>query len=114
MRGRKVGMLAFVLHRVTGVGLVVYLFLHLLVLSQLAAGPAAWDAFIDLARGRMFLALDILLGAALVFHGLNGLRLAALGLGLGSLRYRALIRVVLIVSLAATAGLGYLLFAVEG
>ena len=80
---RRAGRNAFWLHRVTGIALVLYLVLHLIVLSQLLDGPATWDAFLVVARSPVFLALDLLLLEAALFHGLNGIRLVVLGLGRG-------------------------------
>ncbi len=82
-RGRGLGMWAFVLNRVTGIGLVVYLILHLVVLSLLAAGEATWDAFIQLARSPLILIMDVVLIAGLLIHGLNGIRVGLVGLGFG-------------------------------
>lgn len=79
---RSLGMAGFVLNRVAGLGLVLYLLLHLVVLSQLTRGPEGWDAFIVLARSPMFLTLDVILLAGIIGHGLNGLRVALIGNGL--------------------------------
>jgi len=83
VRGRGLGMWAYALNRLTGLGLVVYLYLHLVVLSQLTKGPSAWDGFVALARTRLFLTLDVVLLAGLLIHGLNGLRVTLNGFGLG-------------------------------
>ncbi len=82
-RGRALGMWAFAVHRITGIGLVVYLLVHLLVLSILAQGQAGWDTFVALARTPVFLALDVVLIAGILIHGLNGIRVALLGVGYG-------------------------------
>ena len=76
IRGRRTGMWAFALNRLTGIGLVVYLYLHFVMLSQLLQGPAAWDAFVALARSPLVLVFDVVLFAGLVIHGLNGFRVA--------------------------------------
>jgi succinate dehydrogenase / fumarate reductase, cytochrome b subunit len=81
VRRRKVGMWAYALNRVTGIGLVVYLYLHLGVLSMLIRGQPAWDTFVGLARSPFVLTLDVILFAGVLIHGLNGLRLAVTGLG---------------------------------
>jgi len=83
VRKRRLGTWAYALNRLTGIGLVVYLYLHLIVLSMLAGGPASWDSFVRLARSRVFLALDVLLIAGALIHGLNGLRLTLTGFGVG-------------------------------
>ena len=46
VRQRKLGMWAYALNRIAGIGLVVYLYLHLVVLSLLLRGPGSWDAFV--------------------------------------------------------------------
>lgn len=102
-RWRDPGWWAFALNRLTGHLLVLYLVLHLIVLSQLADGPAGWDRLLEIFGSRPFLVADTLLIAAVVFHGLNGLRVAALTFGLGARHTTALIVAVLAVSAALTA-----------
>jgi succinate dehydrogenase / fumarate reductase iron-sulfur subunit len=81
-RGRHSGMWTFVAGRLTGLGLLCYLYLHLIVLSLLTRGPGTWDRFIEVASHPAFLALDVLMIAGLVVHGLHGVRVALLGSGL--------------------------------
>ncbi len=83
VRRRKLGMWAYALNRITGIGLVVYLYLHLVILSLLTRGPGGWDAFVSLARSPYFLALDVVLLAGILIHGLNGIRIALTGLNIG-------------------------------
>ena len=90
-RGRHLGSWAFVANRLTGLGLVAYLYPHLIILSTLLRGPEAWDGLVELFRRPVFLALDVLLVAGLAFHGFNGLRVALVGSGLLVDRHRALL-----------------------
>lgn len=83
-RGRREGWIAFILMRVTGIGLVSYLVMHLVALSTLLRGPDAWADFLHFAHSPAVLALDGVLIFGMVFHGLNGLRVGLLGLGYGS------------------------------
>lgn len=101
-RWRDPGWLAFALNRLTGHILILYLILHLIILSQLLDGPAGWDRLLDLFGSRPFLVGDVLLIAAVVFHGLNGLRVAALTFGYGSRHTTALILAVLAASTVLT------------
>ena len=80
-RGRSLGHVAFVGNRITGLGLVFYLYLHLGVLSMLLRGESAWNDFLSLATTTVFLMLDVLLLFGLLYHGLNGLRVALVGMG---------------------------------
>ncbi len=76
------GMLAFMLHRISGIGLVAYLFLHLALLNQLRQGPDAWSAFLQTMRSPWVSFLDAILLLGVLIHGLNGLRLMLVGLGI--------------------------------
>jgi succinate dehydrogenase / fumarate reductase cytochrome b subunit len=78
------------LHRISGIGLVAYLFLHLALLNQLRQGPTAWGAFMQTMRSPWVTVLDGILLFGIVIHGLNGLRLTMLGFGV-FLRYQRLI-----------------------
>ncbi len=114
LRGRREGGLAFLLMRLTGIGLVVYLFLHLYVLRLLAQGPEAWDAFIALAKSPPFLALDGLLILGLLYHALNGVRVTLLGLGIGVPHQARLFWGVLALTLLITGAAVYAIFAITG
>jgi succinate dehydrogenase / fumarate reductase, cytochrome b subunit len=97
IRQRKVGMWAYALNRITGIGLVVYLYLHLGVLSMLMRGQSAWDAFVALARSPLYLTLDVILIAGILIHGLNGLRLAFTGLGFSVGAQKALFVILMVI-----------------
>ena len=92
VRGRRLGGWAFLLNRVTGLGVLFYLYLHLIVLSQLAAGPGAWDSLLkNWFLNPVFLVMDVVLLAGLLVHGLNGIRVALVGFGLVVSRQKALL-----------------------
>jgi succinate dehydrogenase / fumarate reductase cytochrome b subunit len=83
VRRGGVGAWAYALNRITGVGLVVYLYLHLGVLSLLLGGEDSWDSFVDVARSDLVLGLDVVLLAGLLIHSLNGIRITLVTLGIG-------------------------------
>ncbi len=89
-RGRALGSWAFAVNRVTGLGLVFYLYLHLGVLSLLLVGESAWGDFLRIATTTVFLLLDVLLLFGLLYHGLNGVRVALVGSGVVPNRQRAM------------------------
>ncbi len=91
VRGRRLGGWAFILNRVTGLGVLFYLYLHLIVLSQLAAGPSSWNALLNWFLNPIFLVLDVVLLAGLLIHGLNGIRLTLVEFGLVVSRQKALL-----------------------
>ena len=83
VRGRHLGSVAFFTNRVTGLLLIGYLYLHLGVLYLLTEGPGSWASVLRLFRNDYFLALESLLILFILVHGLNGLRLALVGTGVG-------------------------------
>lgn len=97
-RGRRLGGYAFILNRLTGLGLVLYLYMHLGVLSLLVQGPHAWDAFVEFALSPPVLVFDVVLLVGMLFHGLNGIRVGLVGLGLMVSRQRALFVAALVIA----------------
>lgn len=89
-RGRAIGGRTFALHRLTGLALVVYLYVHLAVLSMLLVGESAWGDFLSAVTAKGFLAFDVVLLFGLVFHALNGIRVGLVGSGVAVKRQRAL------------------------
>ena len=90
VRGRSMSTLAFALNRMTAVGLTIYLFLHLAVLSLLVRGPESWDSFVALAKNPFFLLLDVVLLFGVVYHMANGIRVALVGMGVGHARHKTM------------------------
>ncbi len=88
-RGRNLSLVGFILFRLSGLGLTLYLALHFVMLSNLVAGPPAWASFIALARTPVFVLFDVVLFAGILIHGLNGLRVGLNGLGIGTQQHKA-------------------------
>jgi succinate dehydrogenase / fumarate reductase cytochrome b subunit len=80
--GRQLGFWGFSLNRITALGLTLYLYLHLIVLSQLAGGPNAYGNFLKLIHSPVFVFGEWLVVAAGLIHGLNGLRIGLTSLGI--------------------------------
>ena len=80
-----IGMWAWVLHRLTGLGLVLYLLIHIVLMGlSLLRGEEAFDAALSVLMGnRFFGLLEILLLAAVLYHGFNGIRILLFDMGLG-------------------------------
>ena len=90
VRGRSMSTLAFALNRLTAVGLTIYLFMHLAVLSLLLGGEDSWDTFLTIAKHPLFLLLDVVLLFGVVYHMANGIRVALVGMGIGHVRHTPL------------------------
>lgn len=111
VRGHKIGSWAFALNRLTGIGLAAYLIIHLVVLSTLLQGEAAWDDFVTLAKSPFFLFLDVILIVGLVFHGLNGVRVALVGTGVAADKQRPLFWILMAIGVVITVVAAVLVFA---
>ena len=87
---RDIGSWAFALNRVTAIGLTIYLFLHLGVLSLLAQGPGAYDKFLELTENPFIKLGEWLVVVAGILHGLNGIRIVLTSFGVGVTRQKQL------------------------
>jgi succinate dehydrogenase / fumarate reductase cytochrome b subunit len=105
---RDIGSWAFALNRITAIGLTIYLFLHLGVLSLLAQGPAAYDKFLELTENPLIKLGEWLVVAAGILHGLNGIRIILTSFGVGVTRQKQLFY-----GLMAIAALAILFFTVR-
>ncbi len=110
--GREVGAWAFAFNRLTGIGLTLYLLLHFGVLTLLFLGEAQWDAFIALARSPLFLALDVVLIFGILYHGLNGIRVALVGMGIAVRWQKALFWGLMALGALLLAVSGWLVFTI--
>ena len=101
-RTRDAGSWAFILNRLTGLGLTFYLGLHLVVLNKLAQGPQAYDDFIAFSQSSLIKLGEVVLIAAVLFHGLNGLRLTLHAFGIGMRYQKKLLVLVLVGTILAS------------
>ena len=108
VRHREIGDWAFVLHRLTALGLVLYLGMHLIVLGTLTQGPEAFDSFIELAHNPLFILGELLVVAAALYHGLNGLRVGLTSFGVAVPYQKQIWYVVM-----AIAVIGSIIFAIS-
>lgn len=69
------GSLSFVLHRVSGLALVFFLFFHILSITKAGHDPMRYDLLYFRFQEADFKFGEIMLYAALLFHGINGMRL---------------------------------------
>ena len=70
-----VGQWSWMLHRVTGVGVLVFLCLHILDTALIILGPEHYNAIIQVYRHPLFRLMEVVLFASVLFHSLNGVRI---------------------------------------
>ncbi|HHT9154108.1 MAG TPA: succinate dehydrogenase, cytochrome b556 subunit, partial [Candidatus Hypogeohydataceae bacterium YC40] len=67
--------LSFTFHRLTGIALVLFLFLHIWTLSAVFQGPHAFEKAVSKFNNPIGHAMEYTLFLAVTFHLLNGLRI---------------------------------------
>jgi succinate dehydrogenase / fumarate reductase cytochrome b subunit len=112
-RNRQPGTWAFILNRVTALGLTLYLFLHLIMLGQLSQGPQAYDNFIALVKNPLFKFGELLVIAAGLIHSLNGIRIALTSFGIWVTRQRQLFWLLFALALVGILFFAYIMFFVD-
>ena len=73
-RGRE-GMWSWVLHRITGVAVFLFLFVHVLDTALVRVDPALYDAVIETYKTPIVNLMEVGLVGAVLFHALNGVRI---------------------------------------
>lgn len=85
-RRKGLGFFAYSMHRLSGIVIVAYLYLHYAVLSNLLRGKATYDSVVRAAAYGpygIFVVMDILLSVVIFYHGANGIRLMLNETGVG-------------------------------
>ncbi len=70
----KIGMWSCVLHRITGVAIFFFLLVHTLDTALVRVSPEAYNAVINTYKTPIIGLAELGLVAAILFHGLNGIR----------------------------------------
>jgi succinate dehydrogenase / fumarate reductase cytochrome b subunit len=73
-RGRE-GMWTWVLHRLTGLGILLFLIVHVVDTAIVIYWPGLYDHALALYRHPLFRIAELLIFFSVLFHGLNGLRI---------------------------------------
>lgn len=104
------GMAAWALHRLAGLGVILFLGLHIFDIFLMGAGAATFNDLLFLYRHPLFRTMEIFLVFGLLYHALNGLRIIILDLVPTSARYQTqLWYVQMIVLVIVLLPIGYLL-----
>ena len=67
---------SFLLHRLTGLGTLFFLTLHILGTSTVYFFPSLYEHAIDIYRSTPFILGEIVLVFSVIYHGVNGARIA--------------------------------------
>jgi succinate dehydrogenase / fumarate reductase, cytochrome b subunit len=107
------GSWAWILHRITGIALIGYLFLHIYSLSPLTEGKAAFDAKMETFATPFFMALEWFLFAFVIFHSLNGIRIVIIDWAEGARYHKYLYRLSWIAGIILFLAMGAIMFSHE-
>jgi succinate dehydrogenase / fumarate reductase cytochrome b subunit len=108
--GRETGGWAFILNRITALGLTFYLFLHLIILGQLAQGPAGYNGFVELMHNPFVIVGELLVVAAGILHGLNGVRIILTTFGVSVTQQKSLFYTLMFIAVVAILIFGIRMF----
>lgn len=75
------GYVAWIFHRLTGLGLALYLFMHIWVIHHISQGKEAFNEVMAVVQSPLFHILEIGLLSCVVYHALNGIRVVLLDYG---------------------------------
>ncbi|MEJ2709195.1 MAG: hypothetical protein P8074_16405 [Anaerolineales bacterium] len=70
------GQLSFILHRLTGLGTLLFLAIHILDTATVYFFPSLYSHAIDIYRSTPFMIGEIFLVFSVIYHGVNGARIA--------------------------------------
>lgn len=102
--------LAWFGHRASGLGVLLFLFLHIVETSTVLLGPEAYDFTQTFYRNLPAKLGEVVLMAALVYHALNGLRVIAMDFWPGlTIYYRPLTYGVIGATVVAMVPLGLIM-----
>ena len=72
------GQWAWVAHRLTGLGVLLFLLIHILDTGLVLFGPEVYDKVIKIYTHPVFRVSEVGLAAAVIYHALNGIRITVL------------------------------------
>ena len=110
---KDTGSKAWILHRITGIALIGYLFLHIYSLSTLSQGKTVFEAKMEAYSTPFFMVLEWFLFAFVLFHALNGVRIVLVDWADGAKYHRQLFKYSVVIGIILFAAMGYIMFSHE-
>jgi succinate dehydrogenase / fumarate reductase, cytochrome b subunit len=71
----KAGQWSWLLHRLTGLGVLLFLLVHIVDTALIGWGPDVYNAAMSLYRIPVFRVGEVILAGAVLYHALNGIRI---------------------------------------
>lgn len=107
------GSWAWIFHRITGVALIAYLFLHVYSLSPLTQGEVAFNNKMQSFSSPFFMLVEWFLFAFVLFHSLNGIRIVIVDWADGAKYHKQLYTLSWIIGIILFLAMGAIMFSHE-
>lgn len=107
------GSWAWIFHRVSGIALIAYLFLHVYSLSTLTQGKEAFELKMQAFLSPPFLIAEWILFIIVLFHSLNGIRIVIVDWAEGARYHKQLYKLSWITGIILFLAMGYIMFSHE-
>lgn len=102
------GQWAWLLHRITGIGVFLFLLVHILDIYLVGFGPTTFDAFVFVYRGAIFRIGEVALMGAVLYHSFNGVRVILIDFWAKGVEYqKVMFYIVLILSVIVWIPAGF-------
>ena len=101
------GTAAWILHRLSGLALIMYMLLHIWVIHHLIGGEESFDGIMDFFNNPLFKALEIGLVGVILYHLWNGLRVTLVDIGVAVERQKQVFGVAVVCWLISGAVIAY-------
>lgn len=70
------GLFSFLMHRITGLGILIFLSFHIVETSLVYFAPLSYNRVVGIFHSPLFMLGEVVLVFCVIFHGVNGLRIA--------------------------------------
>jgi succinate dehydrogenase / fumarate reductase membrane anchor subunit len=100
------GTLAWILHRLSGLGLIFYMLLHIWVIHYIIVGEHEFDRIMELFNNPLFKLLEVGLVGIILYHLFNGIRITLIDMGVLVERQKALFLVAVVFWLISWFAIG--------
>jgi len=87
----KPGAWSWLLHRLTGIGISVFLGFHIYTQTLIYSGPESFNKVMEFYKLPLIKIGEIVLMGAIIFHALNGLRIVIVDFGSGARYHKKLL-----------------------
>ncbi len=106
------GMWSWLLHRITGLAILLFLLVHIVDISLLGFGPAVYNEGIALFGTPIVRLISLALIAAVFYHSFNGVRIILIDFWPKGVRYQGIMfATVMVLSVICFVGMGYFVIA---